>query len=48
MVIPCNVLISRSVKTQPRNCDVCVSGGDGEKKMGKGKIKDKVEYFFCI
>lgn len=44
MVMPYKVLISRSVKTVPRNCDECVSEGDGE-KMGKEKIKDKVEYF---
>lgn len=32
----------------PGNCDVCVSEGDGEKKMGKEKIKDKVEHFVCF
>lgn len=47
MVMPYKVLISKSVKTVPRNCDECVSEGDGE-KMGKEKIKDKVEYFVCV
>lgn len=40
MVMPCNVLISGSVKAVPRKGDVCVSERDGENKMGKEKIKN--------